>query len=161
MEGDAAEHLAAIRPEGAEEEPELAREADLRYRGQSFELTVAAGELDGLAGRFHERHQRRYGWRSDDTPVELVNLRLTATLPGRRPTLHEDEPAGDPEPARRSVSVDGDWREVDVLDRAALGAGSAVGGPAVIEFAESTCVVRPGWHGTVDEVGTLVLEREA
>ena len=30
-------------------------------------------------------------------------------------------------------------------------------GPAVVEFAESTCLVRPGWQGTVDEVGTLVL----
>ncbi len=32
-------------------------------------------------------------------------------------------------------------------------------GPAVVEFAESTLLVRPGWRATVDEVGTLVLER--
>jgi N-methylhydantoinase A/oxoprolinase/acetone carboxylase beta subunit len=29
-----------------------------------------------------------------------------------------------------------------------------------VEFKESTCVVRPGWQGEIDGVGTLVLERE-
>jgi N-methylhydantoinase A len=160
MEREAADALAGGAPEGAAGEPELAREADLRYRGQSFELTVPAGELGGLAERFHERHERRYGWRSGDAGVELVNLRLTATLPGKRPTLREAEAEGEVEPGRRRVSVDGDWQEVGVVDRAALGAGSKVEGPAVVEFAEATCVLRPGWRGTVDEAGTLVLERD-
>jgi N-methylhydantoinase A len=40
-----------------------------------------------------------------------------------------------------------------------MGAGSEVIGPAIVEFAESTCVVRPGWRGAVDEVGNLILER--
>jgi N-methylhydantoinase A len=165
MEGEAADALAQVGPE-ENAEPVLTREADLRYRGQSFELTVPAdglsvpaGGWDALAERFHAHHERRYGWRADDAGVELVNLRLTATLPGPRPTLRE-APAGDRSgPGRREVSVDGDWREVDVLDRADLGAGSKVEGPAVVEFAEATCVVRPGWRGTIDEVGTLVLER--
>ena len=157
MEGDARGALA--RTEGAEGDPELTREADLRYKGQSFELTVPADDLDELAGRFHAAHERRYGWRRDDAGVEVVNLRLTATLPGIRPTLREDPAGGKAEPARREISVDGEWREVDVLDRSALGAGSKVEGPAVVEFAEATCVVRLGWSGAIDEVGTLVLER--
>jgi N-methylhydantoinase A len=40
-----------------------------------------------------------------------------------------------------------------------MGKGSKVEGPAVVEFAEATCVVRPGWRGAVDEVGTLILEK--
>ena len=40
-----------------------------------------------------------------------------------------------------------------------MGAGSKVEGPAIVEFPEATCVVRPEWRGDVDEVGTLVLER--
>ncbi len=40
-----------------------------------------------------------------------------------------------------------------------MGAGAEVAGPAIVEFAEATCVVRPGWHGAMDEAGTLVLER--
>jgi len=47
-----------------------------------------------------------------------------------------------------------------VHDRAALGVGSELQGPAVVEFAESTLVVRPGWRATVDQSGTLNLERE-
>ena len=45
------------------------------------------------------------------------------------------------------------------MDRAALGRGSRVDGPAIVEFAEATCVVRPGWAGAIDPSGTLVLER--
>ncbi len=46
-----------------------------------------------------------------------------------------------------------------MLARAELGRGSRVEGPAIVEFAEATCVVRPGWAGAIDAAGTLVLER--
>jgi N-methylhydantoinase A len=59
---------------------------------------------------------------------------------------------------RRRANFDGEWADVVVLDRREMGAGSQVEGPAIVEFPEATCVVRPGWRGTVDEVGTLVLE---
>jgi N-methylhydantoinase A len=39
-----------------------------------------------------------------------------------------------------------------------MGAGSMVTGPAIVEFRESTCVVRPGWRGEIDDIGTLILE---
>jgi N-methylhydantoinase A len=48
---------------------------------------------------------------------------------------------------------------VPVLDREKMGKGSEVAGPAIVEFKESTCVVRPGWRGAIDGVGTLVLEK--
>jgi len=120
---------------------------------------VDAGDLRGLADRFHAEHERRYGYRMDDEPVELVNLRLVATVPGDKPRLREGPPPPTVPCGRRRASFDGDWRELDVVDRADLGAGSAVGGPAVVELAESTLLVRPGWRGTVDEAGALVLER--
>jgi len=41
----------------------VTRLADARYQGQSFELTVGAEDLEGLAGRFHAEHRRRYGYR--------------------------------------------------------------------------------------------------
>jgi N-methylhydantoinase A len=150
MERDAAKDL---------EGPEYARRADLRYRGQSFELTVEAGDLRGLEGRFHAAHERRYGYRMEDEPVELVNLRLTATVPVEKPELSEGPPEGEAERGRREANFDGEWLEVPVLDRERMGEGSEVEGPAIVEFRESTCVVRPGWGGRVDGVGTLVLER--
>jgi N-methylhydantoinase A/oxoprolinase/acetone carboxylase beta subunit len=55
-------------------------EADLRYAGQSFELTVALGP--GLAGRFHAAHDERYGWADLSRPVELVAVRTAEIRPG-------------------------------------------------------------------------------
>ena len=54
---------------------------------------------------------------------------------------------------------DGEWTEAPVLDRARMGRGSRVEGPAIVDLAEATCVVRPGWVGEVDARGTIVLER--
>jgi N-methylhydantoinase A len=142
------------------ESPRFQRRTDLRYRLQSYELTVDADDLGALAARFAEAHEQRYGYRVDGEPIELVNLRLTTTVAVPKPELCEGPADGAAEPARRRANFDGEWIEVDVLERAALGAGSEVAGPAVVEFPESTCVVRPGWSGAVDDAGTLVLRPE-
>jgi N-methylhydantoinase A len=154
MEGRAAKDL---------EGPQYTRRADLRYRGQSFELTVEAErplEVDKLEENFHAAHERRYGYRMEDEPVELVNLRLIATVPVDNPQLREPPAKGEAEAGRREANFDGEWQEVPILDRERMGKGSEVVGPAIVEFKESTCVVRPGWQGLVDGVGTLVLEKE-
>jgi N-methylhydantoinase A len=141
--------------------PEHTRRADLRYRGQSFEITVDAGSFGKLEDRFHAAHEQLYGYRMDDEKVELVNLRLISTVPVEKPELQEPQPEDDAQAGEREVNFDGEWRGVAVLDRERMGEGSEVAGPAIVEFKESTCVVRPGWRGTVDGVGTLVLERES
>ena len=150
LEQQASDHL---------DEPEFTRRADLRYSGQSFELTVEATDAGGLADNFHAAHERRYGYRMEEEPLDLVNLRLIATVPVEKPELSEKEPKEAGEAGYREANFDGEWMEVPVLDRTTLGVGSEVEGPAVVEFAESTCVVRPGWGGKIDEVGTLILER--
>jgi N-methylhydantoinase A len=139
--------------------PHFQRRADLRYRMQSFELTVDADGLDALADRFGAAHEQRYGYRVDGEPVELVNLRLVTTVAVPKPELREAPADGEPRHARRRANFDGEWVEIEVMERAALGAGSEVSGPAVVEFPESTCVVRPGWSGAIDAAGTLVLRR--
>jgi N-methylhydantoinase A len=141
------------------DDPELRRRADLRYRGQSFELTVEADDLEAIDERFGEVHERRYGYRMDGEGIELVNARLIATEPVERPELSEPEPDGDADAGTRRANFDGDWQEVPVLRRAGMGEGTKVEGPAIVEFAEATCVVRPGWSGAIDGAGTLVLER--
>jgi len=55
-------------------------EADLRYRGQSFELTVLLGE--DLAERFHRAHEERYGYADRGREVELVVVRTAQVVPG-------------------------------------------------------------------------------
>ena len=139
--------------------PEHTRRADLRYGGQSFEITVDAGSFGKLEDRFHAAHEQRYGYRMDDEKVQLVNLRLVSTVPVEKPELSEPQPEVEARAGEREANFDGGWKEVAVLDRERMGEGSEVVGPAIVEFKESTCVVRPGWRGAVDGVGTLVLER--
>jgi N-methylhydantoinase A len=141
------------------DDPEPTRAVDVRYRGQSFELTVEADDPDRLAERFHERHEQRYGYRMDDEPLEVVNVRLTATVAVEKPELTEESAQGDGATGRRRASFEDDWSEVSVHDRRQMGAGTEVTGPALVEFPEATCVVAPGWAGRVDEAGGLVLER--
>ncbi len=141
------------------EDPQHTRRADLRYAGQSFELTVEADDLTKLEDRFHTAHEQRYGYRMEDEAVELVNLRLIATVPVSKPDLSESEASGNPEAERRQANFDGQWMEVPVMDREEMGVGSEVAGPAIVEFREATFVVRPGWHGKVDGVGTIVMEK--
>jgi len=159
--GDAEDAFAALEEQARAdmEDPQLRRRADLRYRGQSFELTVEADDLDALEERFGEVHERRYGYRMDEEGVELVSARLVATRPVERPELSEPAPEGDAGAGTRRANFDGGWQEVPVLRRGGMGEGFRVDGPAIVEFVEATCVVRPGWSGAIDAAGTLVLER--
>jgi N-methylhydantoinase A len=165
-------------------DPALERRADLRYRGQSFELTVTTTDLDdpgAFGARFHVEHERRYGYRMQDEPVELVNLRLVATVPVPKPELRagparraasttastgaardatggEGAVQGPRASRRRAVNLDGDWLEVGIVTGADLAPGAGLTGPAVVEHPESTVVIRPGWRASVDAAGSLELE---
>ncbi|MGH2701780.1 MAG: hydantoinase/oxoprolinase family protein [Actinomycetota bacterium] len=137
----------------------LERAADLRCSGQSFELTVDAGDLDAMIESFHETHEQRFGYRMDDEPVEVVGVRLTATIGVEPPGLVEGEPPGSSTENHRQANFDGEWVETIVHSRSELGVDSSVEGPCIIEFAEATAVLRPGWAGEIDRAGTLVVRR--
>ncbi|MFB6101294.1 MAG: hydantoinase/oxoprolinase family protein [Haloplanus sp.] len=142
------------------------RAVDLRYRGQSFDLRVPvpagrldAATLDTVAGRFHERHERRYGHASPDEPVELVTIRLRSRGVVDPPALSMDEGTADPTPrTTRPASFGGESRSTPVYDRATLGPGATLDGPAVIEGVESTAIVPPGADASVDDLGNVVIE---
>ncbi len=140
-------------------EPELRRAADLRYRGQSFELTVPADDVDALPRQFAAAHLRRYGFALDGEDVQVVSIRLTATVPVTAAPF-ATPPDGRPSERRtRAARFDGVWQETPVHAAVELAAGDGFAGPAIVEFAESTCVVRPGWSAAVDDAGALLLER--
>lgn len=148
---------------GEVSDPDAARveyAADLRYAGQSFELTVdverpfdpaAAGE------RFAAAHESAYGYRADE-PVELVNCRATATVPRSAPAI-QSVGGGDAEPrtTREAVFPDG-ARETPVYDRERFPADEEIAGPAVVEGPESTVVVPPGWGVRLRGDGALIAE---
>jgi N-methylhydantoinase A len=149
----------------------LERFADLRYAGQSFELTVPGTDAGSLVAAFHEAHERRYGHRIADEPVEIVAVRVVATREGALPDLR-GRPAGPgpgaaarggraaaPAPRTRAVHLAGAAVTAAVHERTRMSPGDRVSGPAVVDFPEATCLVPPGWAGAVDDVGTLVLAR--
>ena len=144
------------------------RSVDLRYAGQSFELSVPVpeGPIDSqtkatIRDRFHARHRQRYGHAYEDEPVELVTLRTRARGVVETPDLRQDAVTGEVADAvaeERPVHFDGDVRDTRVYRRERLPTGAAFTGPAVVEGAESTVVVCPDQTVEVDEYGTLVVE---
>src|SRR5262249_31723317 len=75
---------------------ELVRQIDLRSVGQSYELTIPAGE--GLLERFHAEHDRTYGFAAPGEPVEVVSLRLTSVGRIAKPPPRRLEPGRAPGP---------------------------------------------------------------
>jgi N-methylhydantoinase A len=150
-------------------EMRLRRQMDLRYYGQSYEITVdypegpIEGRIQHAVKAFQSRHREIYGYSDEGEPVELVNLRLRAVGLIQKPELREISPvSGKPSPTEfRSVYFEGSgsWVETPVFDRDGLGAGSVFKGPAVVEQYDSTTVVYTGWSGKVDRFGVLRLGR--
>jgi N-methylhydantoinase A len=158
LEAAAADELA--REGVARDAIEFRRQLDLRYVGQSFELTVPAGEAP--AERFHAEHDRAYGFAAPAEPVECVSLRLTSVGRIAKPPLRRLDPGAMPEPkGRRPVyfAEEGGYVDCAIHDRYALPAGARLAGPAVVEEFDSTTVVHPGFTVRVDDVGNLIIER--
>jgi len=133
---------------------------ELRYAGQAFELPVSGSEHpdpDDLAERFADAHERRYGYRDPDSPVELVNIRLALAVPGPSPTPRAAADGGVERGARRALFA-GEWTETAVL-RGEPEAGLETEGPCIFELPEATLVLPPGWTASVDAHGTLAAER--
>ena len=151
---------------------------DLRYVRQYHEVGVEITWDEAVAAdpvvfgkKFHPQHDALYGYSLEDkgTPVELINLRLTAVGRTEKPSLTPEPRAGaDPGPAfkrRRRVYIPGQKRfqEVDVFDGMKLRFGNRIQGPAVIEQVNTTTFVSPEFRVVVDQFGTYTLyvpERE-
>lgn len=139
---------------------------DLRYRGQSFELTVPLESDDPAeAGRrFHAAHEQRYGYARPDAPVELVNVRVTAIGGRPKPVFPQPPPApsADPRPAQvgeTRLAVGGEWSVAPVYERSRLAPGHELVGPALVVQEDATTVIPPGWRARVDAWLNLVCER--
>ncbi len=136
----------------------LRRYADARFEGQSFELTIPADDLAAVTETFRAAHRRRYGHELEETPVELVAIRVVGTSAVPKPTLVAPAAEGTRAGGSRRAYFGGEWRETQVVEIGTLAPGDRIDGPAVIELPEATCVVRPGWTTTLDRAGALVLE---
>jgi N-methylhydantoinase A len=112
-----------------------------------------------MADAFHSRHEELYTYSLRDQEAVLVNARVAVI--GALPALPQ-EPAL---PARPPVSPHGQrriylgqWREVPIYDFDALAPGQAIDGPAAIESATTTMLLRPGDHARATAFGWLDVE---
>jgi N-methylhydantoinase A len=163
------EHLARdwIRQEiGTDASAELKLSADMRYRGQSFEIdtpldgvTFAEDDLLAIRAAFHQAHEKLYGHSDDQALVQVIALRLVITAPTPKPALQPIETdASDPQPVRTiSAYMDGKFREVPLFQRSALRATQRFSGPAIVAQDDTTTCVLPGYAVVVDAYGNLII----
>lgn len=133
------------------------RRIDARYRGQSFELSIAARTADEALQAFHQAHEQRYGYRRDEAAVEIVTCRAAASAPGIE--LPSVPPPRAAEPAAHFVDVVYEGRVVSArrIERAQWPGGCEVAGPALITDYSATLWIPPEWRGHVDEHGIVHL----
>ena len=147
-------------------EHRLVYSADMRYRGQSYEIEteidpddVAQGNLAGIAEAFHRRHEEVYEHADREAAVQVINLRMVIIGTSPKPEFPESwcveavpEPAG-----QLRVFIDGARRRVPLYIRDDLVPGHRFCGPAIIAQSDCTTCVPGGLHGEVDGFGNLVL----
>jgi N-methylhydantoinase A len=148
------------------------RSVDLRYRGQGYELNLPL--TGNLLKDFHEEHQRRYGYAHPARELELVTLRLRATV--RSTTAHvgtiglktdhvgTGTPArpgraklGSPSTPKASVQFDDKKLATTIYSRDALTPGRTYHGPAVITEYSATTVIPPDKRFHLDPAANLIV----
>ena len=157
----AAQARAAITEDGYRDGVASERAADLRYRGQSHELTVSLSlghHAEAVRDAFHQAHQERFGFSSPDVPVEVVTARAKARHVGYRGSVGASPATA----SSGSLSAVVTWdhaRDTRILERNAIVA--AVSGPAIITQIDTTVTVPPGWTAAPLSTGSLLLSRES
>src|SRR5690606_23020880 len=146
----------------------LLRTADVRYVGQAYEEYVPlpvgpidAADIEAMAEAFHTQHEQRYAHAHRGKPLEFVGGRLTAIGSMSAPPLRKHERNG------TSVSPKGSHRiwfeeadgfvDAPIYDRAHLGPGVELAGPAVVVQLDTTTIVHPGQSVTVDDHANLLI----
>jgi N-methylhydantoinase A len=146
--------------DAAREGAVLERLVDLRYLGQSYELTVPWDHSpERLRQIFDGAHRERYGFDDPDARLEIVAARCAATIPV--PASGEaisNRPHRTPAPlAKRPVFFAGAWHDTPVFLRDELPVGMPIAGPLIAEQLDSTVVVAPDQLCRIDEHGFLHL----
>jgi len=148
--------------------PDIRVSADMRYRGQSYEIEtplsadwITGGDSGAILRAFHDEHTRLYGHSSATAGVQLVNLRLVVSGATPKPVLPRPAPARGPARPEQTVTgwFDGAPHPVPLFARSALAPGHRVTGPAIIAQDDTTTVIPPGFGMVVDGFANLIISR--
>jgi N-methylhydantoinase A len=142
--------------------PTLTRAADLRYKGQGFEVRVDWGS--DVITNFHTLHQRLYGYADFRRRVEIVTLRVQAVArtpkPRHIPAKLRPGRGLNAQIGPHKVFENGRWRRGSLYDRLRLLPGDRIRGPAVIVELSATTYIPGGWAARVDGFHNIVLAPE-
>jgi len=156
------------------ERSSVVHSADMRYAGQSFEVTVdltttdleAPDAVEQVRATFDRTYRSIYGHDDPNAALEIINLRVTAvgiTPKPEMPRLREEPVKGNavqPKIDRcRDIYIDDQMVVAAVYDRSGLTWGHTFVGPAIIEQYDTTTFVPPGFRCTIDAFGTIVGEK--
>lgn len=168
-----AQALEELVQEGVEKtRARLLRFADIRYAGQHHEVTVeipsgselVESHIEQIAQTFHDAHERLYTYATPETPLEIMNLRITAVGDVDKAVITEEDKGTEDASAAEKGGRDvyfagrGDFVRTPVFDRGKLKAGNRILGPAVIEERITTVIVHPGWEAWIDGFGNIIME---
>lgn len=142
---------------------------DMRYVGQAYEINVpvATGndvpdvDPDALRVGFDAAHERLYGQSSPSEPVEIVNFRVGVIAEVDHIALPPLSATDAAQPARRRpvlLPLETDWIDCPVYDRADLGAGAEITGPAIIEDQGTSIPLLPGHTARVERYGAILVD---
>ncbi len=140
--------------------------ADMRYRGQSFEIEtvlqedwIEGGDLQSIADAFHAEHARVYDHADEAAAVQVINLRLVIVGAAPKPDLKElPKGSAAPEPIGAiDVFYDDEIHEAALYDRSALLAGQRIAGPAVVQQDDCTTCILGGFEAEIDAFGNILL----
>ena len=159
-----------LNAEGFEDDAQqIITQVDMKYEGQVSELTVlmppgqvTVDSLSELGEVFAREHVKSFGYRTE-APYQMVNLRVIARGLSETPRIPEQlslPPVRWQDSSQRPVyfGADSGWVDTPVADRRAL-SSSPVAGPLIIEEYDSTSVVPPGWHVSLDRWQNVILDR--
>jgi N-methylhydantoinase A len=155
--------------QGYSGEHQLTYSAEMRYRGQSFEIdtpldpiAVAAGDTKALATAFHAEHERVYGHADPTAAVQVISLRLVISGKTTKPEFRRHEAVSEPATplGHAEAWLDGAYRSIAVFNRNDLKPGQRFAGPAVITQDDCTTIVPPGLTVRVDEYANLRIVSE-
>jgi N-methylhydantoinase A len=155
-----------LRAGGRDEDIVISRTADMRYIGQGFEIEVAlpdgvlgSGSEERIRETFDHTYASLFEQAVEDLPVEVINWRLSARLPGHTISLAHTPSATAAKRGERQIHFAGRGdRPATVYDRYALRPGTTIHGPAAFEERESTFIVGPDCTVTVDDHFNLIAD---
>lgn len=153
----------------SEEQIVLERSLDLRYIGQSYELTIPfVDNLERSRHDFHAEHERRFGYADLNERIQVVNVRLKARGITKAPELKQPEELSDTaakplmtRPVVFASQQNPVTYDTPIFERADLKCGSTLLGPAIITQYDTTTVVPPNWRVQVNKLGNLIIEVRA